>query len=174
MTDPTTTQNLDPTTPPTTPAAPADSPAEPGVGFVGCSRARSVLRVRVTNLDRHRMRVECPNGCGQHMTPDPFGRPLRPDEPEPELVELPDPSPVRERGRERSREHPDAEILAAIPEEWTPAADIAAELGYTNGNSFTNRLREMRQRAEAKGAPLPIESARSKTRPGGPLMLRRA
>jgi hypothetical protein len=159
--------------------AAADSPAKPGVGFVGCDGRSRVLRVRVANLNRQRMRVECPHGCGVHETPKSMARPLRPDEAEPELVEIP---PVdlerdpKDRGSGR-RQVSDSAIFDAIPVgEEVLASEAAKALGYavpkTGGQSgaLLTRLRRMNVRAEKEGVPPPFAFTRRQVQAGSPLV----
>jgi hypothetical protein len=151
--------------------AAATAPAEPGVGFVGCSRAGRVLRVRMANRNRQHMRVECPNGCGPHETPKAMARPLRPGEAEPELVELAPPAELERDPQDRgagSRRITDGEIIRAIPTTRTiPAPRVAERLGYDSPASLASRLRRMNSRAEKEGvsAPFIITPGTSRHRP---------
>jgi hypothetical protein len=145
---------------------------EPGVGFVGCGRSGRVLRVRVASRRRMHMRVECPHGCGEHGTTTPMVRPLGDGEPEPELAELPpadaptspaadnpapaDPDdPTTLRGRQKVS---DVALIAATPEQDTPAVEVARAVGYSGAKAaaLVKRCRRMNERAEAKGEAAPF------------------
>lgn len=157
--------------------APADnSPAEPGVGFVGCAGRSRVLRVRVANCNRQKMRVECPHGCGVHETPKSMARALCKGEEWPELVELPpvdlecDPKGKGSGVRKVS----DAAIFAAIPVgQEVVAGDAAEALGYaapptgSKASSLLTRLRRMNTRAEKEGVPPPFTFTRRQLGAGG-------
>jgi hypothetical protein len=161
-----------------------DATDDPGIGFVGCNRRGRVLRVRVANRNRQRMRVMCPHGCGEHDTPKSMARLLRPDEAEPELVEIPpddddlehDP-PGKGSGR---RTVSDAEIFDAIPVGGevvaVEAARAAGYVGESPINSFTRRLSRMNKRAEKEGVwPPPFIITAGGRGPGKPpTMVRRA
>lgn len=103
---------------------------------------------------------DCP-GCGQAHEVTAMPRPRRPHD---EISLTIDPPSISESSappREpsgRSASKSDAEIVAAIPAEWTTAKAVAESLGYNSYRSFTNRLREMRQRAAAKGEAPPFEN----------------
>jgi hypothetical protein len=137
------------------------------VGFVGCETV-GLLKVRVHSRAKHNMEVACT--CGEvHITTDPLIRERKPGE----VVHLveegfpmqvgDDPMPPPTRAAKRPAPKSDAAVIAAIPAEWTLAADLAADLGYASRKSFRNRLREMRKRAEAKGEPPPFQSDSSTT-----------
>lgn len=136
--------------------------AQPGVGFVGCGASGRVLRVRVANRTRQRMRVECPRGCGVHDTPKSMARALRDGEAEPELAELP---PVdlerdpKDAGSARRRVS-DVAIFDAIPvDRDVNMREVAETVGYVGPsptNSFSRRLQRMNARAEKEGVPPPF------------------
>lgn len=141
----------------------ADSPAKPGVGFVGCDGRSRVLRVRVVNLNRQRMRVECPHGCGIHETPKSMARPLCDGEPEPELIEIP-PDELERDPQDRgsgSRRISDRALFDAIPVGGDVVVrEVAEKVGYAKTKAGpTNmlaRLRRMNKRSEKEGAPPPF------------------
>lgn len=139
------------------------------IGFVGCSRV-GLLKVRVNSHEKHVMEVACT--CGEvHTTTDPQIRERRPGE----VVTLieegapmtvgDDPAP-RKPSKRPAPMKSDAAVLAAIPDDWTPATEVAETLGYGNRGSFINRLREMRER----GAPLETR----KEHRTAPMFVRRA
>lgn len=148
---------------------------EPGVGFVGCSSSGRVLRVRVANRNRQRMRVKCPHGCGEHDTPKSMARPLLKGESRPKLSEIPPDELERVTGDKGSgvRKVSDAALLDALPTEDAPATTLGREFGYTGaspGTSLTVRLRRMNERAEKQGVSPPFVF----TRVGRSMMIRRA
>jgi hypothetical protein len=146
MTDPTTPIELDSTDDPENLEESTGGAGKPGVGFVGCSRAGRMLRVRVADRSMRRpLRVQCPEpGCGQvHQTNAPMARPLRPDEDAPELAEIPPAEPAGPKRPQRS----DADVLAALSTtEWIALPDLAARLGVGRVRSLSERLRLMRRR----------------------------
>lgn len=100
--------------------------------------------------------ADCP-GCGNPHQIIAMPRPRRPHD---EIVLTFDPPPLtaqRKTKGTRSAAKSDAEIVAAVPAEWTPALQVAEALDYGNYKAFRNRLREMRKRADAKGEPLAFE-----------------
>lgn len=148
--------------------AAATRQVSPGVGFVGCHGRSRVLRVRVANVNRQRMRVECPHGCGVHDASHAMSRPLRSDEPEPELVEVPphtydptvpDPDAPPDSSSTR-RQVSDAAIFEAVPVGGDAllreTAEAVGYVGDTADASFTKRLRRMNARAEKEGSPAPF------------------
>lgn len=172
-----TTQPIAPSALDAAEAAPAaNSPAEPGVGFVGCSRRGRVLRVRVANRNRQRMRVECPHGCGVHDAAHSMARPLLPSEAEPELVEIPPDDLERDpqdRGSGR-RQVSDRAIFDAIPVGGeVVAVEVAEALGYvspanrSSSASLLTRLRRMNARAAKEGVTPPFIFTRRQLGPGG-------
>jgi hypothetical protein len=159
------------------------SPPSPGVGFVGCTRRDRLLRVKVANRNRQRMRVECPHGCGEHLTAFSMARPLRDGEEWPDLVELsPDePDTVMRHSLKRTpgdpgsgrRQVSDAAILEAIPSEDALAGEVAQALGYrgAKATSLLKRCHRINERAEAKGERPPITVTTHG--PGHPTLIRR-
>lgn len=144
-------------------AASADAAAmSPYVGFVGCVRAGRVLRVRVASPDRMRMRVACPNGCGEHETHKPMVRVLGRDEAAPPLVEIPPDELDRDPGGKGSsrRNVSDAAIFDAIPPgSEVGAREVAEAVGYVGNKpaaSLIPRLRRMNERAEKEGVTPPF------------------
>jgi hypothetical protein len=103
--------------------------------------------VKVGQHDEAGHAVDCPH-CGRtHKTILP--RPRQRGESCDIELERPDPEAADSVDSSRAAPKPDAEVLAAIPEDWKLVTEIAEALGYTNRGSFVNRLREMRRRGVA-------------------------
>lgn len=151
--------------------------AQPGVGFVGCAASGRVLRVRVANRSRKRMRVACPHGCGEHDTQKSMARPLGRGESWPALVELP-PVDLEHDPKDRgsgARKVSDGAIFDAFPVgREVVAAEAAAALGYAGSSSrnrsaaLLTRLRRMNARAEKEGVRPPFTFTRRQIGAGGP------
>lgn len=158
--------------------------AQPGVGFVGCGASGRVLRVRVANRTRQRMRVVCPHGCGEHSTPKAMARALLEGESRPELVEIP-PADLERDPKDRGsgrRQVSDAAIFDTIPVGHDVIlGDAAEELGYGvpssggRASALASRLRRMNKRAENEGVSPPFILTRRQLRGGSKTMfVRRA
>ncbi|HKO37230.1 MAG TPA: hypothetical protein VJU14_02555 [Solirubrobacterales bacterium] len=147
----------------------AGTPADPGVGHVGCPREGGrLLRVRMIDRRRQRLRVRCdlcPDTIHEGRGP---GRPLRPDETPPELVEVePEHSPTMPATPSRQRVS-DADILDALAADEDRRADHVAEaLGYAQATSLMKRITRMNS---AAGSPLVVVRKGH----GSPTLLRRA
>lgn len=124
------------------------------IGFVGCAKRGGVQKVKVHSKARLVMEVVCP--CGEtHTTTSPMVRERLQGETV-ELVEVALPAVEPAAAAPKRRALGDAEILAAMPADWTLAADLAETLEYSSAKALRNRLRDMRKRAEKKGVPAPF------------------
>lgn len=144
-----------------------DASGEHIVGF-GCKSADRVFLAAVPGQRRRHYTLtipQCP-GCDQLHEVKAIPRPRKLTDEIAVSVEAPEDPTPRDGGSERAAPKSDADVLAAIPADWTPVAEVAETLGYTNRGSFVNRLREMRERGAA------IE-ARRKHR-AAPMFVRRA
>lgn len=143
-----------------------DATGEHVVAF-GCQVADRVFLAAVPGQRRMSYTLaipQCP-GCGGQHEVKAMPRPRRLADEIAVSAEAPaDPRPRG--GGERAAPKSDADVLAAIPGDWTLVTQIAETLGYGNRGSFVNRLREMRQRSA------PIET-RTEHR-GAPMFVRRA
>jgi hypothetical protein len=141
--------------------AEADATSEHVVAF-GCRDADRVFTGSAPGDRKNAYKVkieDCP-GCGESHEIVAMPRPRRPHDEISLTIDPPPParSPAGDGYSTRMSPKSDAQIIAAIPPEWTPYKNIAEALGYPNPKSFRNRLREMRQRADAKGEPHPFET----------------
>lgn len=148
------------------------------VGFVGCPKV-GVLKVRVASKHRMMMRVACPRCREVHSTSTPMVREVRSGE----LVTLiedgmsmtvgDNPTPAADESDPGSarRQVSDRAILEAMPEQDTPAIEIARSLGYTSTKAtpLIRRIRAINTRAEAKHMRPPIVVT---LRSGCPTLLR--
>jgi hypothetical protein len=151
-----------------------DSTGEHIVGF-GCQSADRVFLAAVPG-QRHApytLTIQCP-GCGKSHAIKAMPRPRRPRDEIAISVEppaAPDPDdPTTLKGRQQVS---DAAILEALPEQDTPALEVARALGYAGAKAgaLIKRCRLLNERAEAKGERPPV--VLTITRPGVPALLRR-
>lgn len=142
--------------------AEADATGEHVAAF-GCREADRVFLGAASGQRKQAYKVtieDCP-GCGESHEITAMPRPRRAKDEISFTFEAPPLTTASRPAGEpptRSAAKSDAQIIAAIPAEWTPGNDIAEALGYGNYKSFRNRLREMRQRADKQGAPPPFET----------------
>jgi hypothetical protein len=138
-----------------------DATGEHVVAF-GCWDADRVFLAAVPGQRRlpYTLTVPACPGCGKSHEIKAMPRPRKSAD---EIAISVDAPAEPEAGPTPKKSEP--EVLAAIPTDWTPVADVAKALGYRNRGSFTNRLREMRQRGAA------IETSRK--RRGAPMFVRR-
>ena len=141
--------------------AEADATAEHVVAF-GCRAADRVFiaAARGERTQTYKVTIDdCP-GCGESHSILAMPRARKASDNVALTFDPPRLTTSRPSGesRTRSTSKSDAQILAAIPAEWTPGNDIAEALGYGNYHSFRNRLRDMRRRAATKGEPVPFET----------------
>lgn len=149
------------------------------IGFLACSHGPGRLLKVALPDERQRVSVPCPvDGCSDtHQTRDSMPRPRQRGERCDVVIEPPPPNadnPAPDPGSGR-RQVSDAAILAAVPEQDTPAMEIAAALGYSKTQPLMKRIRVTNERAEAKGEPAPfVLTIPAVPAPGRPALLRRA
>jgi hypothetical protein len=148
------------------------------VGFLACSHGPGRLLKVALPDERQRVSVPCPvDGCSDtHRTRDSMPRPRQRGE-RCDVVIEPSPradNPTSDPGSGR-RQVSDAAILAAVPEQDTPAMEIATALGYSKTQPLMKRIRVTNERAEAKGEPAPfVLTVPAVSAPGRPALVRRA
>jgi hypothetical protein len=126
-----------------------DANGEHVAGF-GCQSADRVFLAAVPG-QRHRPYTltipQCP-GCGKSHEIKAMPRPRKLSDEIAVSVDPPD-DPTPPTAGPRNAPKSDADVLAAIPDDWAPVTDVAVALGYGNRMSLVNRLREMRERGAA-------------------------
>jgi hypothetical protein len=142
-----------------------DATGEHVVGF-GCAVADRVFLAAVSgsrNMPYTLPIPHCP-GCGESHEVKAMPRPRKISDEIAITVEPPD--TPEEAGKRRATPKSDAEVIGAIPDDWTPVTEVAEKLGYANRLSLINRLREMHERGagietrrEPRSAPMFVRRA---------------